>query len=389
MHSTFVRLCVRLCRTWLLPLLGATLLLGGFTGAGLAPTSATFRAIPPINVNSLLNSISLSAPTDAWTVGTQYKDANTIIDTLAEHWNGASWTVVPTPSPHNNVDILSAVADIAPTNAWAVGNGSGSNGFSLALIEHFNGSSWKVVPAAPDTSVTSYLSTIVALSANNIWAAGSHFDSTIGGDDGLFEHWNGTAWSIIPSPSTVTLNGSEYAVQPITSLTAISSNDIWAATGAGSNNPILFEHWNGTQWNLVFAPGITNSSATISGLAASSSTDVWAVGTSKAFGRRTPILPLIEHWNGSTWSIVPSPTLSTPSGFLSGVTTLSSTDAWAVGGNYSGVPVVEHWDGTQWSLVTVPVVAGAANNQLASVSSLPGGTVIAVGPTLAVLSNNG
>jgi hypothetical protein len=124
-------------------------------------------------------------------------------------------------------------------------------------------------------------------------------------------------------------------------------------------------------------------------MAAVSSQDVWAVGTSKAFGRRTPTLPLIEHWNGSTWSIVPSPATGTFAAFLSGVTALSSNDAWAVGGTFTGSPVVEHWDGIQWSLVSVPVSTGAFNNQLSAVSSLPGGTVIAVGPTLAILTNNG
>jgi hypothetical protein len=382
MRSIFVRFC----RTWLLPLLGVTLLFGGLTGAGLAPASATFQAIPLVNTNSsLMNSVSISAKTDAWAVGTQYKNANTIIDTIAQHWNGQSWTVVSTPSPHNNVDILSAVADISPNDAWAVGNGSGSNGFSQALIEHFNGKSWKVVPAAPDTTVESYLSAVVALSATNVWAAGSHFDSSIGGDDGMFEHWNGTSWSVVPSPSTISMNGLDYAVGPITSLAAINSKDIWAST----NGSTLFEHWNGTQWNLVSAPGVTNSNVTINSVAASSSTDVWAVGTSRAFGRHAPTLILIEHWNGSAWSIVPSPTLSTPSGFLSGVTALSSTDAWAVGGDFNGTPIVEQWNGTQWSLVTVPVVAGAANNQLTSISSLPGGTIISVGPSLAVLSHNG
>jgi hypothetical protein len=376
------------CKTRLLSLLAATALLAGLTSTAFAQSSATFRAIPPVNVG-ILNDVSTSAATDAWAVGVQFKNANTIIDTLAQHWNGQSWKVVPTPSPHNNVDILSSVADISPTNAWAVGNGSGSNGFSHTLIEHFNGTNWSLVPAAADPTVEDDLSAVVALSANNVWAAGSHFDSTIGGTDGLFEHWNGTAWSIVPSPSTVTINGLEYAVGPITSLAAISSTDVWAATTVGSNNPVAFEHWNGTQWSLVFGQGVSNSSASISHLAATSSTDVWAVGTSRASGRRTPTLTLIEHWNGSAWSIVTSPTLSTPSGFLSGVTALSSTDAWAVGGTFRGSPVVEQWNGTQWSLVTVPVVAGAANNQLSAVSSLPGGTVIAVGPTLAILSNNG
>jgi hypothetical protein len=365
------------------------------TGIANVQASTTFQSIPPVSVG-ILNAVSTSSPTDAWAVGVVYKNANTIIDTLAQHWNGQSWTVVSTPSPHNNIDILSAVADISSTNAWAVGNGSPANsldssGPSQALIEHFNGTGWSVVSAPADTgNLEDSLSTISALSANDIWAAGSHFDASIGGTDALFEHWNGSTWSIVPGPSTVTRNGIDYAVGAITSLTAISSNDVWAATSVSNNNPVAFEHWNGTQWSVVFGAGVANSSATISSLAASSSSDVWAVGTSRASGRRTPTLTLIEHWNGSAWSIVPSPTLSTSSGFLSGVTALSGSDAWAVGGSFTGIPEVEHWDGTQWSLISVPITTGStANNQLSSISSLSSGTVIAVGNEVAVLNTNG
>jgi hypothetical protein len=319
---------------------------------------------------------------DAWAVGIQFKNANTIIDTLTQHWSGQSWTVVPSPSPHNNVDILSAVADLSPTNAWAVGYGQGSSGFSRALIEHFNGASWRVVPAANDSqSVEDTLSALTAVSANDVWAVGSHFDTTIGGDDSFFEHWNGQNWSIVPSPS---------GVFHLDALVAISSTDIWTAVGSLTTfSSTTFEHWNGQSWSIVSGPGVNNANNGIARIAAVSSQDVWAVGTSKAPGRRTPTLPLIEHWNGSTWSIVPSPATGTFAAFLSGVTALSSTDAWAVGGTFTGSPVVEHWDGSQWSLVSVPVSTGAFNNQLSAVSSLPGGTVIAVGPTLAILTNNG
>lgn len=368
-------------------------LFAGLTSTTFAQSSAaTFQAIPPVSVSGgLLDDVSTSSATDAWTVGVQYEDANTIIDTLAQHWNGQNWTVVSTPSPHNNVDVLSAVADISLTNAWAVGYGEGSNGFSQALIEHFNGTSWSVVTAPADTgNLDESLSAIAAVSASDVWAAGSHFDATLGGTTSLFEHWNGTAWSIVTAPSTVILNGIEHVVSSITSLAASSSNDVWASTGSGGvSDPTVFEHWDGTQWNLVQAPGVSNASVTISGLAAGSATNAWAVGTSRNSARHAPTLPLIEHWNGTAWSIVPGPTLSAFSDFLSGVTVLSATDAWAVGGDFNGSPLVEQWDGTQWSTVTVPVVAGAANNQFTSVRSLPGGIVLALGPSLAVLSNNG
>jgi len=55
--------------------------------------------------------------------------------------------------------------------------------------------------------------------------------------------------------------------------------------------------------------------------------DVWAVGVTISDRVRA----LIEHWNGSTWSIVPSPTDTTESE-LNAVTRVPGTNnAWAVG----------------------------------------------------------
>jgi hypothetical protein len=73
---------------------------------------------------------------------------------------------------------------------------------------------------------------------------------------------------------------------------------------------------------------------------------------------------MIEHWNGTSWAIVASPTTS---GLLRGVAGVSANNIWAVGG------VVEHWDGMSWSIVSGPSVDYNA------VTALSDGTVIAVG----------
>jgi hypothetical protein len=66
---------------------------------------------------------------------------------------------------------------------------------------------------------------------------------------------------------------------------------------------------------------------------------------------------LIEHWNGAAWSIVPSPNSgSTDNDTLVGVVAISASDAWAVGtiitsGSNAGQVLIEHWDGSSWSIV--------------------------------------
>src|SRR5205814_7682090 len=149
----------------------------------------------------------------------------------------------------------------------------------------------------------------------------------------------GLAWRVVPSPNQGNndiLNG----------VAAVAANDIWAVgqTDGGS----LTEHWNGTSWSVVPSPG-----GPFNGVAAISANDVWAVGTYSGD-------PLTEHWNGSTWSIVASPTIS---GTLYGVAAISANDVWAVGSYSSGTRTV-HCDGSSWTRVrcassTRPAVGAA------------------------------
>ncbi len=183
------------------------------------------------------------------------------------------------------------------------------------------------------------------------------------------EHFDGTAWSIIPSPNPG-VRGSLLAA-----ITAIPPTDIWAvgsATVQGNGYVVeqsLTEHWNGTRWSVVATP--STGEGNLLGVSASSSTDVWAVGN-------VGINQLIEHWNGARWSVVAAPALDDTS--LNAVTALGPNDVWAVGnGDFSGspTPLSEHWDGSAWSVAPSPL--GAEHGELNGVASLPGGLVWAVG----------
>src|SRR5262249_15305031 len=121
------------------------------------------------------------------------------------------------------------------------------------------------------------------------------------------------------------------------------------------------------------------------GVAAISASDVWIVGADDAStppGQLAPLhTTLIEHWDGTAWSIVPSPN-SASGGYLAGVAALSSTNVWAVGstdGVYIGQTLIEHWDGATWSIVPSPSPSGATNSYLAGVAGNAANDVWAVG----------
>src|SRR5437868_1606137 len=101
-------------------------------------------------------------------------------------------------------------------------------------------------------------------------------------------------------------------------------------------------------WSVVASPNATPGNNELHGVASVSTNDVWAVGTS--FNASGVEQTFIEHWNGKQWSIVASPSPSTQTNFLLGVTTVSTNDVWAVGSfrNASGAfqTLTLHWDGT-------------------------------------------
>ena len=116
----------------------------------------------------------------------------------------------------------------------------------------------------------------------------------------------------------------------------------------------------------------------LSGVAATSSCDAWAVGSDPA-GSRTE--PLIEHWNGQFWRQVPSPqpgTGQSAGGTLAAVAAVSFGDALAVGWSATAA-LAEHWDGSSWKLSPVLGVAKYRGSRLLAVATAKAGGEWAVG----------
>src|SRR5262249_7316914 len=172
---------------------------------------------------------------------------------------------------------------------------------------------------------------------------GFAIDSGDGVSQPLIEHWNGSAWSVVPRTAAGAAGGS------LTGVAALSASDAWAV-GVNGNSPLI-EHWNGSAWQVVSAPA---GDCALSAVAALASNNVWAVGGGGAN-------PLVAHWNGSRWSALSVAAPTTYSGALTSISALSASDIWAVGsgpvfaphgcGEGSGA-LIEHWDGARWSNVT-------------------------------------
>ena len=171
---------------------------GGSTGAQFPPVCGQMNTVSSPNVGSSTNDlsgVSALSNNDVWAVGSYINGS--VYQTLVEHWNGAVWSVVPSPNTGIG-DVLNGVSALASNDVWAVGNyytGSSAN----TLMEHWDGTAWSVIssPAPPSTNV--WLGGVSALASNDVWAAGSYFNGSV--YQTLVEHWDGVVWSMISSPN--------------------------------------------------------------------------------------------------------------------------------------------------------------------------------------------
>ena len=245
-----------------------------------------------------------------------------------------TWKVVPSPNPASS-NGLSAVSAVSATDVWAVGwYANNSLERQQVLTLHWNGTRWSVVPSPTRNVPYMALSGVAVVSANNIWGVGSYLTATESQEKTLIEHWNGSTWSIVASPN------SSSPVNLLVAAAAVSAKNVWAVgyysydSGGITQDKPLIEHWNGTTWSVVSAPGQSRSMLT--SIAVISATDIWAVGGHGYYGQ--PGQTLIEHWNGTAWRIVSSPNPGSTDNGLGGVARVPGTSTlWAVG-SYSSDP---------------------------------------------------
>jgi hypothetical protein len=139
---------------------------------------------------------------------------------------------------------------------------------------------------------------------------------------------------------------------PIDNVYCVNSSDCWAVgSTAGKPSHALIESYNGTQWALTSSPSAGGDAAsTLAGVSCADARDCWAVGEVTS-GSGSDSHPLIEHFDGSEWSMS---TASRLSGALAGVSCMNTGQCWAVGhvGIGPGAALIEHYDGSVWSTVT-------------------------------------
>ena len=260
---------------------------------------------------------------------------------------------------------LESVSCPSAKNCIAVGFARVANSYK-ALVEHWNGSRWAVVPGAnPAGSTGAYLYGVSCPGASSCFAVGGFTRGSV--FNSLVEHWDGISWSIMPSPNFADSRKSFlYGVACASTTTCFAVSYQHATSGNA-----LMQQYDGSNWSVVTIPKPSGSSENSPfAVSCPSATGCFAVGYSQPFVE-APLRTAVEHWDGSSWTIVPSPNPNNATTGLAGVSCPSATSCFAVGAYASKTAqgnkgLVERWDGSAWSVVASPNPAGSRNINLAA-----------------------
>ncbi len=265
--------------------------------------------------------------------------------------NGLNWSTMPGPTPPVPGGALIALSCASAQFCMSVGPYDTAEGPTSSAA--WDGSSWSQVPVPENED----LGGVSCLSRTFCMAVGGDKVSGLP----LAYEWNGTSWSGLALPTAAT--------GQLVGVSCVSTTDCEAA-GISGNGQSLTARWHGHKWSLQASPSPEAINWFFS-VSCTSTTFCIATGQGDTG-------TLIEEWNGSTWTAVPSPTEA--DGFLPSVSCTSPSFCAAVGfaGDSSDwVPLVETWNGASWSIASVPAVTAPA--QLAGVDCYRPKTCLATG----------
>ena len=411
---------------WNVAILGAAAiaLTGLMAGSGVAAWAGTGTAWSiegtpeAVVANGTLAADACTGTDQCIAVGSSDTSAGT--SALAESWDGTAWSIRHVPMPPGGThSALDAVSCSAATACTAVGYYTSNLGEQVTLAERWDGATWSVQPTAvPPGAARSLLAGVSCGSATSCVAVGGD-ETRQNAQDRLAYSWNGTRWTLVEASSPP---GGVYGfLAGVSCATATACIAVGNELSASSDDIVtLAQAWDGSTWKVLAVPDPAGAIVSrLYGVSCSAAATCTAVGASiqaatRSGAPRSPrgVRPgaaarraawgadgrgawpgpgvgtaastggplaatLAEAWNGTTWAIqaTPNPAGTTGIDELAGVSCMSATSCTAMGsasavGDSSAGTLGETWNGTAWTLVTVPG-PGPSFNALAGVSCTP------------------
>ena len=195
-----------------------------------------------------LQGISCATASSCMAVGYDIVNATTDTETtLAEQWDGSSWSIVPTTDISSTG--LGAVSCPSPSMCMAIGAYMDTGATNILLAERWDGSKWSVL-AVPGPAPVPRLDGLTCTSTSNCWAVGNYTKAGQA-ERTLAEHWDGSSWKMVLTPNPA---GSDAPGLPIVlGSVACASATSCVAVGTDNRGPAghavaysLAEMWNGS-----------------------------------------------------------------------------------------------------------------------------------------------
>jgi hypothetical protein len=363
---------------------GASPTLAGATVSPSADPAWTIQSTPnpAAAVQSYLQGVSCSSASACTAVG-YYDNSSLDAFALAERWNGTSWSIQAIATPaHSTGTYLYGVSCTAASACTAVGYYSSDTSSLNTLAERWNGKSW-TVQATPKSKAIGQLYGVSCTSAKACTAVGQYFQTSSGNYLTLAERWNGTSWTAQATPNPAGSAGPR--------LQGVSCASASACTAAGwyqkgSDFVTLAEGWNGKTWAIHTTPNPASPGSYLNGVSCTSASACTTAGYYASSEDGDAEATLAERWNGTSWAIqaTPNPVRADGGGLdLTGVSCTSASGCTTAGWyeSPSGVELTlaEAWNGTSWAIQTTPSPKGSPGSYLNGVSCTSAAACTAVG----------
>jgi hypothetical protein len=392
----------------------------------------TLEPTPPPSgpqfVTAMLNGVSCASVISCVSVGS-------FAGTLAEAWNGSAWSLTSTPNmPGVLSSALVDVACSAANNCVAVGNQETAAGGVNALTETWNGAAWTMKKTPAITGAMTVMLSGVACAGSSACVAVGWDDTAAGTQEPLAEVWDGTAWSVQPTPSpsgstqsvlssvscpasttcvavgsyqtasghqlpmSEFLTGGAWTVQSVAlpanglqgRLTSVSCPGVAscvavgaylngaATVGRGHAHQPMAAVWNGVSWAAESIARPAGAPASyLDGI--SCTTDVSCVAVGWFTGAAKTDTAMAYEWNGTAWTMQASADVAGAA--LGGVSCIGTADCTAVGATHDGATLAEGWNGSAWSVQATPNRI-ATPREFSAVTCVSSVSCVAVGASL-------
>jgi hypothetical protein len=240
------------------------------------------------------------------------------------------------------VALIVGFATVTPLGALNAGT-SWSEGLSPSL-------SWSVVPSPnPEGTTNASLSAVSCVSAAWCMAVGLYTGAN--GYLNLAEEWTSSAWQVVPTPDAA--KAKDEFLSGVSCTSAQWCLAVGSAISARAVEEPVVEDWDGATWSTVPTPLHARATGGLNAVSCTSEGPCMAVGGfSVGLGQAQP---LAEAWDGSTMEVVPTPNPQAENGSELASVSCTSVDACSAQGNYAYADVNQgvfalRWDGTNWTI---------------------------------------